>query len=106
MRCGGAVIPASAQTDERSLDSGQIAGSTASPSIRDLEAFADGAIASSMQDLDPTAALLSVKNQQEPEQEEPAGRTRTRKNQDSHNSKQEPASKNQDIHNSDESYEF
>ncbi len=56
----GAVVPASAQTNERDVESSQVAGSAASSSIRDLEAFADGAIASSMQDLDPTAAFLSV----------------------------------------------
>ncbi|MGK2883288.1 MAG: serine hydrolase domain-containing protein [Rhodococcus sp. (in: high G+C Gram-positive bacteria)] len=60
MSWSGAVAPASAQTNEREVESRQIAGGDASPSTRDLEAFADGAIASSMQDLDPTAAFLSV----------------------------------------------
>lgn len=57
---GAVVVPTSAQTDGRTVESRQSAGSTASPSIHDLEAFADGAIASSMEDLDPTATLLSV----------------------------------------------
>lgn len=58
----GSVAFAPAIAQEKGMEPATVPApaSARSPLMVDLEAFADGAIAESMQDLDPTAALLSV----------------------------------------------